>query len=252
MQVRPSWTALFAALCCGCATQASIVKTRFEHDYGCEAATVEEIAGGSYEAQGCGERASYTCVSNNSDWAEGTCVREQSLQLRALRGRASTQGVSAPAQGKAYRRYDAQKQLQVVQADFRLTGAIELHVTGAPQAQLGDILVQLEVLVHKVDAGCETLEAQVNEVPAAATRVSTSSLHGVRHIAAHFDFQQFKPLTRRFPSFGIKHCSLEVKLSEADVAELQKFLVMYSDIAIEAQGSPAPQAEPTSAGTLEL
>lgn len=56
----------------------------------------------------------------------------------------------------------------------------------------------------------------------------------------YFDFQTFKPLTKKYPSFAVRACGrLEAKFSDDDLKELLKFFVIYSDLATDAQAAVA-------------
>jgi hypothetical protein len=158
------------------------------------------------------------------------------------------------AKSRVERRYDDKRQVQVVQSDFAPKPGVSMQFVGAPKVQLGDILFNLEMSRYDGQRPCDKLELLINDVPLAATNASSSPVGARVRFSAHFEFQQFKPLAQRFPSFGVRRCDFQLKLSEADVRLLQKFLLMYSDMAVEVQSAQegTPAASPPPEGAISL
>lgn len=63
--------------------------------------------------------------------------------------------------------------------------------------------------------------------------------------SSRFEFEVFKPLARRYASFGIELCGQRVAFGEGQVQNLIKFLGISSQIAMDAQA--AKQSETTPA-----
>jgi hypothetical protein len=51
-----------------------VVHERAVADLGCDDVQIEHVAGGTFEATGCGRSATYTCVTQA--WSSGTCVHD--------------------------------------------------------------------------------------------------------------------------------------------------------------------------------
>jgi len=235
----------------GCAGYASVVEDRFKYDFDCPRVEVHQVAGTTYAASGCGERATYTCARGGR-YSDNVCVQESSSAGRKSRLEvAKARSVQKNAAGKATRRYDEQTKAQVVQADFVPSAGVHVRLVGAPKVKLGDVLVQLH-LPTRAQGDCATLDALVTDMPASGRDVTVESKGSGRDVSAHFDFQQLKPLARNYPSFALVHCDLKVQLSEAAVGELRKFMVMYSDIATDVQGESAPEPADVERDAMEL
>jgi hypothetical protein len=140
------------------------------------------------------------------------------------------------------RDFDEKRNLQIVTARFDLQPGLSLFFIGAPEAEMGDILLQIRGRMPRASADCAAVEILVNGKPVAGERTDRRYEGTKPILGAHFQFEHFKPLAQRFPSFGVRHCEYEMKFNEKQVDELRKFLVIYSDLATEIQ----EQAEPVS------
>ncbi|MBN1653575.1 MAG: hypothetical protein JXA30_07345 [Deltaproteobacteria bacterium] len=200
---------------------------------------MHEYGGNTYRVQGCGSSATYVCsggfVSGNSNTV--SCVKESaSTATDRIKARV---GKSA-AQAKTTRSYDEQKKLHVVRAEFRaVSDRAEILVLGAPQAELTKVLVRLKV--RGVSGNrlqeCEKLEVLINDEPFDGDnpRIAKSSNAWAIEASARFPFELFKPLGRRYATFGVRACETEVKLEEKQMPELLKFFEVFSQIAIDVQ-----------------
>jgi hypothetical protein len=236
----------------------SAVESRFSAEYGCNDVSVRELGGNAFLASGCGESATYTCVSSDDPgWGklapESTCTREQSVARRMRRAPPSRAGrgqdVAGPdAAGRVSRHYDEQRKLQIVRADFEVERGVRLTLLGAPEAELGDVLVQIQAPAYALRSEtCGSLEILVNAVPAGGSEFATTAQAQRVSVHAHFQFEQFKPLAKKYPTFGARLCRRKLELSERAVAQVQKFLVIYSELATEVQQKQAQEQPPAEA-----
>lgn len=237
----------------GCVQPHTQVADRFRAEYGCEP-KVRWLAGKSYRASGCGHDATYLCV--NGDF-ETTCMLEREENTAPAPGVAQRQAWAQAAAAHVDRHYDQANKTVVVQGDFTPNAGINLQLLGAPLLQPGDIAVHLVVPRRVSATPCESMELVVNAAPTSPATI-TALAEGPRVcLIAHFDFAQFKPLAQRFPAFAVRRCNYEVRLSDADVQQLRKFCVIYSDMATEAatqapRPAGAPPLESPSDGVLSL
>jgi hypothetical protein len=247
---------MLVAVLQGCISQEAVVRDRFRAEYGCDG-VVRWLAGTSYRARGCGHLAIYTCVTPNNGVVEQICVRERGDEPGSspTPSAAQQQAWARSAQARVDRHYDEAQQAQVVQGDFTPAVGVTLQLLGAPKLELGDIAVHVVLPKSLARTPCDSIALLVNGVPTPPAMVTPVD-EGYRvRLIAHFDFQQFKPLAQRFPAFGVRRCGSDLRLTDADVAQLQKFLAIYSDMAVElqsAQEAGAPAGEPLPKGSLSL
>jgi hypothetical protein len=92
----------------------------------------------------------------------------------------------------------------------------------------------------------------VNGVPIAGTEFSASTEGADMRLQAHFAFEHFRPMAKRYPTFSSRYCSFNLELTEQQVDQLRKFLAIYSDLAVEVQkrNQPPPQSVDTAGVTL--
>lgn len=91
----------------------------------------------------------------------------------------------------------------------------------------------------------------VNAQPSTTERNEPTSRGGRARIESRFALEVFRPLAARFPEFGVRACGTTWKFTPEQVAELQKLLVMYSDMATELQND-ADEPAPVTPGQTAL
>jgi hypothetical protein len=239
------------ALGCG---HGGAVKSRFASEFGCHSRiSVKQLGAGGYLVNGCGRRAVYTCGTNRdgSGVARSLCFRESdsgSSVARAPRG-------PAPSRANVARKYDEKRKMKTVVGSFSPSGSVTVTLAGAPSATLGEVLVELKVAHYLTKKPCDALEVLVNAVPAAGARFSSEYQGGKLIAQARVDFQTFKPLAQKFATLGVRACGYETTLDEGVMNEVQKFFVIYSELATEASQTmqtPASTEPPLDESTKNL
>lgn len=138
---------------------------------------------------------------------------------------------------------------------FSPRGNVTVTLAGAPSATLGEILVELKVSQYLTKKPCDTLEVLVNAVPAAGARFSSEYKGGDLVAQARVDFQTFKPLAQQFATLSVRACGYEAKLDDSVMGDVQKFFVIYSELATEASKTtqtPASTEPPLDDSTKQL
>lgn len=93
---------------------------------------------------------------------------------------------------------------------------------------------------------CKELAALVNAVPVQPLKQAASSKDWHVHLESSFDAESFAPLAQRFPTFALRACDKTWKFDDQQLLELQKLLVIYSDL------SAAPPEQPVPANSTTL
>lgn len=241
--MRREWTLVWLLLlglliASGCAHR-TVASDRFAAEYGCKKSRTRNIGGTTYVVEGCGYSATYTCATGRTEFYGGTdqvCVRESDRGSRTV-----VVQNNAPKQQKSAveRRYDEKRKLETVVGTFAIAPNVALILAGAPGASLGEVSVELRVPRHLARQQCTSLEVLVNAVPSAGAQFTTSSKNAIYGAQARYDFQTFKPLAKQFSTLGARACGYEAKIDDHAMNDVQKFFVIYSQIASELAEPPA-------------
>lgn len=132
---------------------------------------------------------------------------------------------------KVERHYDEKRKRQTVVGRFAPKASVAIVLVGTPGAPEGGIRVKLELPSIRATAACESLEVLVNGVPTKGEKLRFSRESSLRRLQAHYAFETFKPLAQHFATFGVRACGYDATLDETALAELQKFFVIYAEIA---------------------
>jgi hypothetical protein len=233
----------------GCAHR-TVATDRFEAEYNCKKSRARNIGGTTYVVQGCGHVATYTCGTGRTELygaADQICIREADPSPRTV---VMHNGAPTRRQKSAVeRRYDEKRKLETVVGTFTTAPNVSIVLAGAPGASLGEVIVELRVPRHLTRGQCTSLEVLVNAVPNAGAQFTTSSKGGLYGSQARYDFQTFKPLAKRFSTLASRACGYEAKIDDQGMDDVQKFFVIYSQIASELV-EPPPQPVPTGAQEL--
>jgi hypothetical protein len=153
-------------------------------------------------------------------------------------------GPGGSVRGSVERAYDKERELHIVRGKLALTRGFELKVIGVPQLKLGMIAFVLSVNTKVVKLGpCSSFNIVVNEQPLKPLETSSQEKERTLLIESRYDFQSLAPLAQHFATFGAETCARAFKLTEAQVAELQKFLVIYAQIAAQVHDGDLPSKE---------
>jgi hypothetical protein len=198
---------------------------------------------------GCGYTATYTCATGRRGLfgvSDEVCVRESDRGSRTV----VVQNSAPKRQRSAVeRRYDEKRKLETVVGTFSVAPNVSIVLAGAPGASLGEVSVELRVPRHLAREPCTSLEVLVNAIPSVGTQFTTSSKNAIYGAQARYDFQTFKPLAKQYSTLGARACGYEAKVDEQAMNDVQKFFVIYSQIASEL-AEPPPASVP--AGSKEL
>jgi hypothetical protein len=163
---------------------------------------------------------------------------------------ASSGGERPAAKAKVERAFDEQRELHIVRGSFSLAPGLQANLVGVPQVALGTIAVVLAGNVsNRRFAECAGVEVLINAQPFASQENATRRpAHGF-DIESRFDFQIFRPLTQQFATFGIRACGHQWSFNDAQLGELQKFFVIYSQVAMQVQAGELPSKADTAAAS---
>lgn len=151
--------------------------------------------------------------------------------------------------GTAERSFDEDRKLHVVKGTFGFGAGIDFKLIGVPQVALGPIGVTLSGKSWKPSVNeCNALEVVVNGQPHAPSDLkATRRPDGGFVLDGRVDFQAFKGIGQTYSTFGLRACKETFELSNRQMPQLKKFLVMYSEIATQVQKGELPAAGSESA-----
>lgn len=152
---------------------------------------------------------------------------------------------------RAAREFDSQRDLHIVRADFVLSKA-SLRLTSAPQVDLDTIDVRFSNRILGISPEqCKEMKVLINKQSFTSDKQETESFNRRIDMSGRFKFEVFKPLSRKYSSFGIEACGRSLNLSEADMETLKKFLVMVSQVATDVQQGRIPRRASESSSETE-
>jgi hypothetical protein len=123
-----------------------------------------------------------------------------------------------------------------VTATFALEQRASLHVTGTPAVDRSTLELELSTpRPYAKRDGCSELSIVVEGAASAGSGAETVDNVGAATIRAAFDFQLFKPLAAKQPTFAVRRCATEFALDEAQTQSLRQLLASYSELAMAAQ-----------------
>jgi hypothetical protein len=227
---------------CGYMIVRSTVRSRFRADFGCDGEVEVTNAGGtSYEAYGCNQRATYTCVSSSTCVRESQAVAPRPSAIEQVEARVSKRAGHA----RTTRSYDEERKLHVVRAEFTaVRKPYEILLLGAPQAELTTVFVRFKVRGASSRAleKCERLDVLINDEPFEGEMPRFEKGTGAysAEATARYPFEVFRPLGRQYATFGVRACGVECKLEGRQMDELTKFFEIFSQIAIDVQNEALP------------
>lgn len=214
---------------------------------GCPADKIQisDQRGGTWTATCRGVR--YFCAMTETGGysSQLSCTPEQGSTV-ASSGYAP---VAAPAGAPATSRhvitrgYDEAHDAHLVKASIRLPNRATLHLGGAPAMNPGVIQMQLETPPIGTEP-CGEFEIAVNGVRHAVTTLEEER-KGFSYqwkMKGALDLEWFRPLAGTGAQVTLRSCKLNVPFDAAQMQQLQKFLVIYGEIAAEAQQADAPEA----------
>ena len=248
------WALLIASLALGACGHGSAVKQRFSAEAECNDVKVRAIGGSSYVASGCGQQATYACASYNQGFGQHTvCVRESSPQeaytvAPATRVRAHSSG------GAVQRSFDEQRKLHVVKGKFKTTAlGAEVLLVGAPEHELTTVFMHVMVRGNQSKLrDCKALRVLVNGEPFDGLGFEVDGKdRWITRLSGRFEFEVFKPLGRRHAEFGVDACGQRLAFGEEQMPNLLKFLEIFSQIAIDVQGSQNAPAGTSAPGVSD-
>lgn len=219
----------------GCAARQQTLKHATAGHVGCpadEIAIYDAVGNGSWKAVCRGEV--YICSAVGTGYAvQVSCSVMQGPSAARMRRAEQTASVT--------RGFNEKANISFVRADFKLPGA-ELRVIGAPQVELGRLVFTVSGGTYSPAAKCDNLDVLVNGKPTSAAMGAIKGERGRFSVEGSLEFSVFKPLASQFPEFSVRMCSETWNFTGEQVAQLRKFLVMYSELAQEVQAAETPAA----------
>lgn len=151
---------------------------------------------------------------------------------------------------KVNRGFDEARGIAYVRGTFGVAPRVDVVVMGAPTVAVGRIAVSVigPAVTTPFDS-CRSLDVMVNAQPSTTDQNIASAGAGRARIESKFAVEVFRPLATRYPEFAIRACGTTWKFTPEQVAELQKLLVMYSDMSAELPDDPDANAQPAPGQT---
>lgn len=233
LSIRYISLALILSGLASCVSKESMARDLFSKRYNCYAVDVTSSRNGKlYYTRGCSRQATYECDDSLliTPWfwtSSVTCTELVSSLPVPYESRKLLLS-------EVERVYDEKHRLQAVRGRFFLRNGTRVVFVGSPEYELSTILVTASRVGTAANRADCKLEALVNEKPIPNTDEERRKEPARSNtIAARFTFQDFKPLAQRYGTFGIRLCGKTWKFSEAQLNDLKKFFVIYSEIAQE-------------------
>lgn len=216
------WVGLLALTTMGCRTYGS-VKRRFAQDFDChDNVRVDQAFGeAKYSVIGCGQLATYVCIG-------GVCELSGD-------GSSGTPASTAASGGVVRREFDAQRQEEQVWGTFEVD-RLTVTLVSIPAREPGVIYVRVGYAAAQPH--CAAFNLAVNKRPLPAGQPDVQSDSGRVSIGQRFRSSDFRPLASRFPEFAVVACGSTFEFSPAQVASLQKFLVIEGELARSTASMP--------------
>jgi hypothetical protein len=234
------------------------VELRFGHDFDChEDVSVKQVSESTFMASGCDEQATYTCVGPPG--GTSTCVREYTdRDMRRMSAPAPApvaESSSGAGPGRVEREFDEQRKLHVVKVHFKAgrLGA-DIMFLGAPERELTAVYLKVWARGNQsMFKGCNSLRVLVNDEPFDGQRVNVqwSDKKWRAEASGVFEFEHFKPLGRKYATFGIDLCGQRLPFAEGQLVNMTKFLEIFSQIAVDAQAKQGSGTQPAASHAEE-
>lgn len=247
----------------GCISYPSVVRDRFEQEYGCSDVDVEEMSGNAFRASGCGVQATYVCVSDTrspgtiAQTEDAVCIQES---------RPTVAGPATPPPGPRYawppgsgrvreRRDDFQR-VTVVQMDMTVSEQV-FRLVGAPAAIADVVMAEIEVpgggeRYRNCDEALLLADGTLHRLAAKTHESGAENLATTRFDLRLADLRVISGATEVKGRF----CRRDWTFTPSQVETLRDFLDRYDRIAATeapaadaSASAPAPDAGVSATGT---
>ncbi len=259
MACRLAWRAVvFGSALAATACRQSAAEARFAKDYHCDQVTTEELAGGRFQASGCGAQAIYTCANQvfGEAWDNEiaptrlTCTREATTEASHHES-VQREG----AQPAPQRKGSVARLVDETSGAHGVTAELPLLQQGMPgpwlrlETKPGDdpsrVWVTIASSARQADwAGCEAFALVVNGVAVPAIAPQRTSRGAVTSIRALYEARAFEPMTHKNPTLGVRACGSTFALPDDELTTLQKFIAIRDELIPSATATTAPHQNP--------
>jgi hypothetical protein len=217
---------------------ASALRQRAANDLQCtDPVTITSIGGNAYKVAGCARYTTYVCGAGR----ETTCGRDTPVENDAPSGPTPSAQVArrwneAHAMHTVVGTFDGFRASATTQT--RIDRRHKLELFGAPQRAVAEIQLRFSMtFVPREATACDRFVIRVNDEPLTGTDViSKVEREKWRSQAkASFRYPQFTALARRYATFAVEVCGERLEFTDEQLAELQKFLEIFSQIASDVE-----------------